>query len=106
MQYSAGIRGRSSSGKVNLFLEGGTDDCRTAASYYPSALRLFQAEGIDPDAIDPRLHEEYLRLVDFSAEGPDCTALGDLGPDLPTSDEARAHCPAPAVSLAHYGGGP
>lgn len=66
---------------------GGTDDCRTAASYYQSALRLFQAEGIDPDAINPELHEEYLRLATFAAEDPDCAALGDLGPDLPVSDE-------------------
>lgn len=67
---------------------GGTDDCRTAASYYQSALRLFQAEGIDPDAINPELHEEYLRLASFAAEDPDCTAVGDLGPDLPISDDA------------------
>lgn len=66
---------------------GGTDDCRTAAIYYQSALRLFQAEGIDPDGVNPQLHEEYLRLATFSAEDPDCTALGDLGPDLPVSDE-------------------
>ena len=66
---------------------GGTDDCRTAATYYQSALRLFQAEGIDPDAINPQLHEEYLRLATFAAEDPDCTALGDLGPDLAVSDE-------------------
>jgi hypothetical protein len=66
---------------------GGTDDCRTAATYYQSALRLLQAEGIDPDGINPQLHEEYLRLATFSAEDPDCTALGDLGPDLPVSDE-------------------
>ena len=66
---------------------GGTDDCRTAASYYQSALRLFQAEGIDPYAINPQLQEECLRLATFAAEDPDCAALGDLGPDLPVSDE-------------------
>ena len=66
---------------------GGTDDCRTAAKYYQSALLLLQAEGIDPDGVNPQLHEEYLRLATFAAEDPDCTALGDLGPDLPVSDE-------------------
>lgn len=66
---------------------GGTDDCSAAATYYQSALRLLQAEGIDPDAINPQLHEEYLRLSAFAAEDPDCTALGDLGPDLPFSDD-------------------
>lgn len=66
---------------------GGTDDCQTAASYYQSALRLFQAEGIDPDAISPQLHEEYLRLSAFATEDPDCTSLGDLGPDLPVNGE-------------------
>lgn len=66
---------------------GGTDDCRTAATYYQSALRLLQAEGIDPDGLNLQLHEEYLRLATLAAEDPDCTALGDLGPDLPVSDE-------------------
>lgn len=62
---------------------GGTDDCRTAAAYFQSALRLLTAAGIDPDLVTPQLHEEYLRLATFAAEDPDCTALGDLGPELP-----------------------
>lgn len=62
---------------------GGTDDCRTAAVYYQSALRLLEAEGIDPDVVNPKLREEYLRLATLAAEDPDCTALGDLGPELP-----------------------
>lgn len=63
---------------------GGTNDCRTAAVYYQSALRMLESEGIDPDVVNPKLHEEYLRLATFASEDPDCTALGDLGPELPT----------------------
>lgn len=71
---------------------GGTDACRTAADYYQSALRLLEGEGIDPDAISPHMREEHLRLAAFSAEDPDCTALGDLGPDLPATAPEPA-CP-------------
>ncbi|WP_374614783.1 hypothetical protein [Sphingorhabdus sp.] len=66
---------------------GGTDNCSTAATYYQSALLMFQAEGIDPDVVNPQLHEEYLRLATFAAEDPDCWALGDLGPEIPPSDQ-------------------
>lgn len=62
---------------------GGTDDCSTAADYYASAITLLNAEGIDPDVLNPQLQEEYLRLKTFAAQDPDCTAIGDLGPELP-----------------------
>lgn len=75
---------------------GGTDDCRTAAVYYQSAVRTLEADGIDPDVVNPKLHEEYLRLATFASEDPDCTALGDLGPELPTigSEPACPECDA------------
>ena len=73
---------------------GRTNDCRTAAVYYQSALRTLETDGIDPDVVNPKLHEEYLRLATFSSEDPDCTALGDLGPELPTiaSEPACPEC--------------
>lgn len=61
---------------------GGTDDCSLAADYYQFALRLLQAEGIDPDAVSPEMHEEYLSLASAAADDPDCNAIGDLGPEL------------------------
>jgi hypothetical protein len=61
---------------------GGTDDCSLAADYYQSALRLLQSERIDPDAVSPRINEEYLGLAAAAADDPDCTAIGDLGPEL------------------------
>lgn len=61
---------------------GGTDDCSLAADYYQSALRLLQAEGIDPDAVSPQIREAYLGLAAAAADDPDCTAIGDLGPAL------------------------
>jgi hypothetical protein len=73
---------------------GGTNDCHIAAHYYQSALRLLQEEGIDPDAVSPQMHEEYLRLATAAADDPDCTAIGDLGPelaeyDLPSAAQGR-----------------
>lgn len=73
---------------------GGTDDCLIAADYYRSALRLLKAEGIDPDAISPQIHEAYLGLAAAAADDPDCTAVGDLGPELP--DLAADDLPPPA----------
>lgn len=75
---------------------GGTDDCSAAASYYGSALALLTAEGIDPDALNPQLQEEHLRLKTFAAEDPNCTAIGDLGPEL----QALAPKPAPVRAQA------
>ncbi len=63
---------------------GGTDDCRTAASYYQSAIGLLEAEGINPDVLSPQLQEEHLRLTAFATKDPDCSAIGDLGPEPPT----------------------
>lgn len=68
---------------------GGTDDCSTAADYYASALALLTAEGIDPDALNPQLQEEHVRLKTFAAEDPDCTAIGDLGPELPETAQKQ-----------------
>jgi hypothetical protein len=61
---------------------GGTDDCSLAADYYQSALRLLQAEGVDPDAVSPQIREAYLGLAAAAADDPDCNAIGDLGPEL------------------------
>jgi len=86
---------------------GGTDDCRTAAVYYQSALRLLESEGIDPDVVSPKLHEEYLRLATLAAEDPGCTALGDLGPELsafaPEADctKCNADDPKPVAARNH-----
>jgi hypothetical protein len=77
---------------------GGTDDCHTAAVYYQAALRMLLADGIDPDVVSPQLQEEYLRLKTFAAEDPDCTALGDLGPELPAiADPVDTDALAPAL---------
>lgn len=62
---------------------GGTDDCNTAAAYYQSAIRLLEAEGINSDLLSPQLQEEHLRLGTLAADGPDCSAIGDLGPEPP-----------------------
>lgn len=61
---------------------GGTSDCRTAAIYYQSALRMLEADGIEPDILDPQLSEQYQNLATGALEDPDCNTIGDLGPEL------------------------
>lgn len=61
---------------------GGTSDCRTAAIYYQSALRTLEADGIEPDILDPELSEQYQNLATVALEDPDCNTIGDLGPQL------------------------
>ncbi|MGE3744294.1 MAG: hypothetical protein AB7G25_01030 [Sphingomonadaceae bacterium] len=83
---------------------GGTDDCSTAADYYASAFALLTREGIDPDALNPQLQEEHLRLKTLAAEDPDCTAIGDLGPELISGwkqDEPEAMAQARPRILVH-----
>lgn len=70
---------------------GGTNDCLIAADYYQSALRLLQAEGIDPDAVSPEMREEYHSLAGAAANDPECTAIGDLGPELAELAEYDLH---------------
>jgi hypothetical protein len=72
---------------------GGTDDCRNAADYYRPALRLLETEGIDADAVALQLREAFLGLAAADADDPDCTAVGDLGPELP--DPAPDDLPPP-----------
>lgn len=61
---------------------GGTSDCRTAAIYYQSALRTLEADGIEPDKLNPQLSEQYQNLATVALEDPDCNTIGDLGPEL------------------------
>lgn len=75
---------------------GGTDSCSTAADYYASALALLTAEGIDPDVLNPQLQEEHLRLKTFAAQDPYCTAIVDLGPELPAIATEPEPVPAQA----------
>lgn len=70
---------------------GGTSDCRRAAIYYQSALRTLEADGIEPDILDPQLSEQYQNLATFALEDPDCNTIGDLGPEL-TSVAALQSC--------------
>lgn len=78
---------------------GGTDDCRTAAIYYQSALRTLEANEIDPDKLSPQLSGNYQQLATVALEDLDCITIGDLGPELPpvAASHACRTCDVPGV---------
>ena len=81
---------------------GGTSDCRTAAIYYQSALRMLEADGIEPDILDPQLSEQYQNLATGALEDPDCNTIGDLGPELTpvAALQSCKTCVVPDVSFS------